>query len=196
MKTGEIWLQEVDWIEGARSIDECTYLFVEQIGEPDTALRLEVLIVEAKPQAPITAVKDDSPVERLKLGARPIEPDATCRLFRMAFEERHMVAYLVSNESYSKYPEPYEEFSGKRLRIFSRSHLLEFTKKASYATDQHPGKLQHYQIVCENHIVDIIATGPPLISVSSPQRDAARRLAELGGSQPGLKNISRRRPTF
>jgi hypothetical protein len=196
MDQREIWLQEVDWTEGARSIDECPYLFVEQIGESEAALRLDVLIVEAKPQAPITAAKDDSPVERLKLGGRPIEPDATCRFFRLVFEERHMIAYLVSNESYSRYPEPYEEFTGKRLRIFSRSHLLEFTKKTSYATDQHPGKLEHYQIVCENHVVDVIATGPPLISLSSPRGDAARRLAELGGSQPDLKNIPRRRPTF
>jgi hypothetical protein len=188
----EISLQQIDWTEGARRIDECQYLFVEKIGESEE-LTLDILIVEAKAQAPITVAKNDSQVERLKVGACPIEPDPTCGFFRLIFEQRHMVAYMVSNESYSRYPEPSEEFSGKLFRIFSRSQLLEFTKRTSNVSDQHPGKLQHYQVVCENHIINVISTAPPSILVSSPQRDAARMLAQLGGSQADLEDIPRRR---
>jgi hypothetical protein len=44
--------------------------------------------------------------------------------------------------------------------------LLEFTKKTTYAGDEHPGVLQHYEIACLNHVVDVICTGPPRISSS------------------------------
>ena len=191
MEFDDIFLA-VEWTEGARRIDDCEYLFVEEIGETEE-LTLELIVVEAKAQALITIAKDDSVLERLKVGGRPIEPDSSCRSFRLIFDRPHMVAYMVSNESYSRYPEPSEEFVGKLFRIYSRSHFLDFTKRTSCASDQHPGQLRNYQVVCQNHIVDVIATAPPAISVSSARRYAVRRLAELGGTQPDVEDIPRRR---
>jgi hypothetical protein len=76
-----------------------------------------------------------------------------------------MVSYTVLNESYGRYPESPEQFSGKLFRVFVWSHLLEFTKRTTYASDEHPGVLQHYEIACLNHVVDVISTGPPRIVV-------------------------------
>jgi hypothetical protein len=154
----------LDWEEGARQINECEYLYVDSIRELEE-LTPELIVTEAKLQAQILVPRDESPVEQLRLGARPIESDVTCRSFRLVFDRRHMVSYTVLNESYGRYPESPEQFTGKLFRVFSWSHLLEFTKRTTYASDEHPGVLQHYEIACLNHVVDVICTGPPRISV-------------------------------
>jgi hypothetical protein len=156
---------------------------------------LDLLIVEAKAQAPITTAKDDSDIERLKVGARPIESDSTSHFFRLVFDRQHMVSYTVSNESYGKYPEPPEKFTGKLFRIFSQSHLLDFTKRTTYASDEYPGKLHHYQVVCLNHVIDVIATAPPHITVGHPEHPGSI-LAMLGGTQRDLQDIPRRRSSL
>jgi hypothetical protein len=155
---------EVPWEEGARLINECDYLFATEIRELEE-LTLGLTIVEAKAQAPVTTVEDSSPLARLKLGGRPIEQDDTCRVFHLVFDRNHMISYMVANESYGKYPEPPEEFTGKLFRMFSHSYLLEFTRRTSYATDEYPSVLMHFEIACLNHIVDVICTAPPKIAV-------------------------------
>jgi hypothetical protein len=83
----------------------------------------------------------------------------------LIFEQASVVSYTVLNESYGKFPEPPEKFTGKSFRIFSWSHLLEFTRKATIACDEYPGSLQHYQLASQNHVIDVIATKPPRIAV-------------------------------
>jgi hypothetical protein len=155
---------EVPWEEGARLIDECTYLFAKEIREIEE-LTLGLTIVEAKAQASIPATEETGPLAFLKVGGRPIEEDETCRLFQLLFDRNHMISYTVLNESYSKYPQPPEVFTGKLFRIFSHSHLLEFTERTTYANGGHPGVLMHFEIACLNHVIDVICTAPPKIAV-------------------------------
>jgi hypothetical protein len=155
---------EVDWEEGTRQLNECDYLYIHNIGELEE-LTLGLIINEVKPQAPILAPRNDSAFERISVGARPIEEDPSCRVFEVIFDRNSIVSYTVLNESYGKYPEPPEEFIGKLFRVFSRSHLLDFTRQATIACDEYPGVLQHYQIACLNHVVDVITTKPPRIAV-------------------------------
>lgn len=157
---------ELEWEDGARQINECEYLYIDSVRELEE-LTIELIVTEAKVQAQILVPRDESPVEQLRLGARPIERDATCRSFRLIFDQRHMVSYTVLNESYGRYPESPEQFAGKLFRVFSWSHLLEFTKRTTDAPDEHPGVLQHYEIACLNHVVDVICTGPPMIGIIS-----------------------------
>ena len=166
MCSEEVPQVETRWEDGARRINECEYLYIDSIRELEE-LTLEVIVTEAKLQAQILVPRDESPVEQLRLGGRPIERDGTCRSFRLIFDQRHMVSYTVLNESYGRYPEPPEQFAGKLFRVFSWSHLLEFTKRTTYASDEHPGVLQHYEIACLNHVVDVICTGPPRIDIIS-----------------------------
>jgi hypothetical protein len=161
---------DVNWEEGARQINECTYLLVDQIRELEE-LTLELTVTEAKRQAEILVPRDGSVVERLLAGASPIERDATCRTFRLIFDRNRMVSYTVLNESYGQYPEAPEQFAGKLFRVFSWSHLLEFTKRTTNASNEYPGVLQHYQIACLNHVVDVICTGPPRISIQGGWRE-------------------------
>jgi hypothetical protein len=163
-KTAE--MVEVSWQEGARLIDECTYLFATKVREIEE-LTLGLTLVEAKAQAPITATEDTGPLAALRLGGSPIEQDETCRVFELVFDRNHMVSYTVLNESYGRYPEPPEVFAGKLFRIFSRSHLLEFTERTTYASGGHPAPLMHFEVVCLNHVFDVIATAPPKIAVGN-----------------------------
>lgn len=151
-------------------MDDCQYLYVDRTREIDE-LTLEVIISEAKAQAPILEPRDDTEFEKLTVGARPIETDQTCRVFRLIFDRDHMVSYSVLNECYGKYPKSPEKFTGKLFRIFSRSNLLDFIRQTTSAESMQSDELKHYQLACLNHVVDVICTKPPGVSVSIPLQE-------------------------
>ena len=155
-----------DWKAVARQIDECRYLYLRGLHEPrDNKIRF--LVEEAGLQAPRPAQEVAPPdsIAALFKDAQPIESDSTSRLFEIVYEE--YISYTVSNESYSKYPEPPEVFSGNLFRIYSWSYLLVMTRKTTYAGDDHPGPgpLEHHQIPCLNHVIDVVTTRPPTLAV-------------------------------
>ena len=156
--------KEIDWEHGARQINDCEYLLVEEI-RPLNNLALGLVIVEAKAQDRQVKPKNSSDWEKIFADAKPIEPDPSCRLFQLLFDENSMISYSVLNESYSKYPESYEQFTGKLFRLFSSSYLLDYTAKSTIASAEYPGPLQHYQIATLNHVIDVISTKPPRISI-------------------------------
>ena len=145
-------IDQASFEDAKAQIDRCHSLFVDSIKEIGE-LTLEVVFTEAKLQPVITTPRSDSPIAPLEVGCRPVERDSTCWSFRIVFDSRHMVSYTVLNESYGRYPELPEEFSGRHFRTFSRSNLLDFTKKTTYACDEYPGRLLHFQIVSNNHVV-------------------------------------------
>jgi hypothetical protein len=51
-----------------------------------------------------------------------------------------------------------EEYTGRLLRLYSKSHFLEFVAKN---TGAHFEEYRHYKISCLNHIIDIVATSIP-----------------------------------
>jgi hypothetical protein len=159
---------------GTAEIDKCENLFVDEIGEAGE-LRLSVKIVEARVQSRPIEVNAHDPLHALMLGARPIEPDDTSMRFELIFDSRHMVSYLVLNELYGTYPAPPEEFTGRLFRTFTKSHLLDFTRRTTNASDAWPGKLLHYQIACLNHVVDVVVTAPPTIYVQLPKNSPPGR---------------------
>lgn len=159
-------LVEVPWQEGARDLDDCTYLFAVSIREIEE-LTLGLTLVEAKAQAPATAAAGLDPLVGLMMGGSPIERDDTCRVFGLVFDRDHMISYTVLNESYGLYPQPPEVFTGKLFRIFSHSQLLEFTQKTTCASNRYPGPLMHFQIACLNHVIDVVTIAPPKIAIGN-----------------------------
>ena len=157
---------EGPWQEGARLIDDCAYLFATDVRELEE-LTLGLTIVEAKLQAPIAAADKEDPLGFLRIGARPIQEDDTCRVFEVVFDRNDLISYAVLNETYGKYPKPPEAFTGKLFRIFSHSHLLDLIERTTYASGGHPAPLMHFEIVCLNHVFDVICTAPPKISVGN-----------------------------
>ena len=164
--------RSVPWEEGARLINECDYLFATDVREIEE-LTLRLTIVEAKPQAPLETSVAAGPLASLMAGGRPIEEDETCTHFKLLFDRNHLISYTVLNESYGKYPEPPEAFTGKLFRIFSHSHLLEFTERTTHASGGYPSVLMHFEISCLNHVIDVICTAPPKIAVGKPKTTPA-----------------------
>jgi hypothetical protein len=154
------------WKAVAKQIDGCKYLYMRGLHEPrDNEIRF--VVEEAGLQAPIIGTGEEYPssITAVFPEAQPIRSDSSSRLFEIVYYD--YTSYTVSNETYSKYPEPPELFTGQLFRIFSWSYLLEMTRKTSYANDGHPGPglLEHHSIVCLNHVIDVITTRPPTMTL-------------------------------
>ena len=150
-----------NWHDVARELNECKYLYLRWIGEPEE-LRLRLVVEEARVQErPGVAPPHLPELSEILDGAKSIACDEDCRLFEIIYT--YPISYTVLNESYGRYPETPEVFNGKLFREFSWSYLLEMTRKTTYACDDHPGPLppQHHSIVCLNHVIDVITTREP-----------------------------------
>jgi hypothetical protein len=87
------------------------------------------------------------------------------RLFEIIWN--NYVAYSVANESYSTRNES-EEFSGRFARLYGKSHFLDNISRATLACKEYPGPLQHVQLVCECHIIDVVSTKFPQVNQLRP----------------------------
>ena len=72
------------------------------------------------------------------------------------------VAYSVMNESFAAVDEQ-ERYTGNRIRLYSKSRFIDYVARASFACDEYPGPTQHIAVVCENHIIDVIAAMRPVV---------------------------------
>ena len=151
----------------SKEISACKYLYVRDIREPhDNTLRL--LVEEAKalehstPQAPPDVMPE---VARLWTNSAPIESDSSCKLFQIIWSS--YLSYVVSNETYCLPSAAPEIWTGYLFREYRWSYLLEWTKKTTYASDDHPGPgpIRHFEIVCLNHVISVITAQPPEISL-------------------------------
>jgi hypothetical protein len=57
-----------------------------------------------------------------------------------------------------------ENYSGRLIRIYSKSHFLDFIAKN---TGAHFELYRHYQIACLNHIIDIVSSAEPELEAIS-----------------------------
>jgi hypothetical protein len=143
-------------------IDSAAYLFLYKLFEPrDNSLTiiLQEAVANTSKAGPtvlpggLTLPGDSS----------PIEPTEECKVFRLHW--KNYVSYCVTEEmhgSTGKYDE--EKYSGRLIRIYSKSNFLDFVEKN---TGAHFDTYQHYQIACQNHIIDIASTAlPELTSLS------------------------------
>ena len=145
-------------------IDSCKYLYLREIGEPrDNQLR--VVVEEAG--------TDPSPESRAIAGAaftelHVIESDENSRLFEIIWED--YIAYDVMNESYARVDDYDVVQSGKLMKIYSRSHFLDYLVRASIASEDYPGPFIHYGLICLNHVIDVAGPNPPTINLLRPRR--------------------------
>ena len=145
-------------------IDSCKYLYLREIGEPrDNQLR--VVVEEAG--------TDPSPQSRTIAGVaftelHTIESNENSRLFEIIWE--HYIAYNAMNESYARVDDYDVAQSGKLMKIYSKSHFLDYLVLASIASEDHPGPFIHYGLICLNHVIDVACPNPPTISLLRPER--------------------------
>lgn len=136
-------------------IDSCGYLLVCDIKElaPQT---LHLLVGEGRAAAESVSQT---------FGTTTITDLHTVRLTGRFFEISwvHYIAYCVRNETYCAAPGPGEVWVGERLRIYSKSRFLEYVSVATFASSEYPGPFQHYCVVSENHLIDVVSVDAPQI---------------------------------
>jgi hypothetical protein len=138
-------------------INECEYLFVREFSDVDRGT-LRLIVDEGVPVLPSrshfigeTEIKDCTPIRHTQ----------AARSFELIWD--WYVAYSVRNESYVE-QNPDELFTGKRFRIYSKSHFLDYVARSIFAGPEHPGPMKHYGVCCENHVIDVVSANAPLIS--------------------------------
>ena len=158
-------------LEGSEELSllsEAKYLYLREISEPrDNSLRVvvEEAVVDYK-EAGAQLETEGYPAQALHDAgildsAHPIESSDACRTFELFW--KHYVAYLVTEEfvgSCGTYTD--EVFTGKLLRWYSKSHFLDHLARD---TGSHARPLQHYKVVCLNHLIDVASEEPPVIQI-------------------------------
>lgn len=153
-----MWIGDPLW----KAIDLAPYLFLGRLFEPsDNSL---VIVLE---EAIANKVREQS-VTTLPGGitlpgpSTPIEMVPGCRIFTMSW--KRYISYCVTEEmlgSTSRYDD--EIYTGRLIRVYSSSHFLDFVTRDTGAPHFEP--YTHIKIACQSHIIDVVATGEPEISV-------------------------------
>lgn len=115
--------------------------------------------------------EDDEPnpaIRQLLNRSRPILPNEE-KAYTITFEG--YILYQVGNESYCS-GSPRDKFTGRFLRIYESSALLEHIGELSDAQiledgTFYPAKWAHYEIVTQNHIISVISPYEPVVNISN-----------------------------
>jgi hypothetical protein len=142
-------------LSAAEELDSCRYLYLEQISEPYiNCLRLLVSEGLTSDQAAPLVVGGTKVSD-----IHPIEVTNSSKWFEVVWDT--YISFAVRNESFASSDD--EEWTGKVLRIFSRSKFLDFVSAGTFASVEFPGPFVHYEIACLDHIIDIASLHPPTI---------------------------------
>jgi hypothetical protein len=145
-------------------VNQSEYLYLRSIRDMGIN-QLELLIEEAivNESRRGSLARDNQPAELafLYADAAPIESVPGCKVFR--FFWKLYVAFLVTEEcagSCGNYE--HELYEGRSLRIYSRSHFLDYLQ---LNTGGHSQPLLHYKIICGNHLIDVASVEPPEVEI-------------------------------
>ncbi len=149
-------------------LEDTKYLYLCKIYEPrDNSLCLvvkEAIVKDTKEGSQIATESYSAPALRntdMFDHVQPIEASDKSRTFELLW--KHYVAYLVTEEcvgSCGVYTD--EIYTGKLLRRYSTSHFLDHLARD---TGGHTRSLQHYKLICLNHLIDVVSEEPPEIQM-------------------------------
>jgi hypothetical protein len=153
-------------------LNSVQYLYLRQLAEPrDNSLRL-VVEESVLNRAGVASFHPELPeLEAILKDASPIEPVEGCRVFEIHW--KRYAAYLVTEElvgsnSLTGYDD--EDYTGKILRVYTRSHFLDHLARD---TGGHTDPVQHYKLICLNHLIDVAAYAPPEVRVVAEHSEDA-----------------------
>ena len=131
-------------------IDSCEYLYLRELSEPRATV----------------------PLPGIDISAKEIISDARCQRFELVWTS--YIAYSMRNESYTTVDESEQIDSGRLIRLYSESKFLDYVKKGTIAWEDYPGPHNHVQLVCLNHVIDVVSTSTPEIrTLRQPNRVSA-----------------------
>jgi hypothetical protein len=140
------------------SLNRAKYLFLRDISEPEeNSLRLVAEEAIADHTQTVLTPDATSRFAEILKGASPIKAVEGCRRFELRWSR--YVAYLVTEEtvgSGGRYED--EVYTGKLFRVYVKSHFLDYLSRD---TGGHFEPILHYKLICQNHLIDVAAYGPP-----------------------------------
>ena len=144
-------LNPVDWLD----LNRLNYVYLTEIGEPkDNVLEL---IIE---QAPASDFREE--IEAL--GISPDEPVGAGELLETyRIEFANYIAYAIRDESFAR-NDTLETYEGTLARLYRESKLLEYVDSTSTGL-RTKDALQHYSLLCLEHVVEVISTDTPNITL-------------------------------
>ncbi|MBA0280961.1 hypothetical protein D7Y44_10145 [Stenotrophomonas maltophilia] len=144
------------------ALDSREYLFLTDIGEPEAnCLRLVIEEGQVKGEPRPVDLGNGRSIE----GVRAIEITSHSQRFKLVWNA--YISYAVHNESYQSWDDS-EAWSGNLFRRYSRSKFLDYLERATFADTRYPGPFMHYQVICQDHVIDIAALQPPRARLLGP----------------------------
>ncbi|MBS1866815.1 MAG: hypothetical protein JSS69_12950 [Acidobacteria bacterium] len=143
-------------------LNQADYYYLRDISEPrDNSLRLVIEQAVLNRGGKPADIPDELPeVRAIKTDAFPIESITGCKSFELVWD--FYAAYLVAEElagtggSWNG-----EIYEGKLFRIYAKSNFLDHLARDIGETLE---PIQHYKLICLNHLIDVAATNPPKVS--------------------------------
>jgi hypothetical protein len=144
------------------SLNSVKYLFLRRVSEPrDNSLRLVVEEAVENRLASASAPSGNPELDEIFKRSWPIESIQGCKSFELTWSR--YAAFLVTEEligSGGNYDD--EIYTGKSLRVYTKSHFLDYLARD---TGGHVEPVQHYKLICLNHLIDIGSYAPPEIRI-------------------------------
>ncbi|UWQ78779.1 hypothetical protein K3725_15945 [Leisingera sp. S132] len=147
--------------EQIAALDACQHLQLTRYEEAPDTLDLKLVVQEAR--AETTPSKFDTGNERLDsiLGeARSVVSLPDYSSFTVIFQ--NYIGFSIRDAGYVD-PEPGEDFS-RKLRTYTSSAFLRFITESTIAMQVQDAPLQHFAVVCTDHVVDVICARAPQVS--------------------------------
>src|ERR1700722_10097086 len=153
--------------DAIRQLNSVRYVRLHEISEPDKSAfnSLRIVVDEAIVNMAAVAVSDRPELAALLAGAHPIESVEGGKTIQLSW--KHYLAYLVTEELVgSNAPNGYadEVYTGKILRIYTKSHFLDHIMRD---TGGHIQEVLHYKLICLDHLIDVVSYHPPEVKVLS-----------------------------
>jgi hypothetical protein len=149
------------------AIDDCKYLYLDSISEPDEGGIL-LVIKEASAGGEVRQdVLESETIPELRAiltGCLSIEHGLGCKVFKIYWSS--YIAYAVENESYALGQPDGANGTGRLFIEYTKSAYLDYLGKTSFASPGYPGAYKHWAVLCLDHIVNVAATDGPLITMS------------------------------
>jgi len=140
------------------SLNSVKYLFLRELSEPtDNSLRLIVEEAVDNQSAPPSTPSGIPGLAEILNESCPIESVQGCKTFELSWAR--YAAYLVTEEligSGGSYDD--EVYTGRLLRVYTRSHFLDYLLPD---TGGYMEPVQHYKLICLNHLIDVGSYAPP-----------------------------------
>jgi hypothetical protein len=139
-----------------KRLDNCKYLVVDSLFEPSqNRLAIQVTVGAAADMAETVQVsgREIGPVRKIDFD--------TSETYSISFGT--YISYFVVNESYDR--GMVGEFSGNRIRRYSKSTFIDFCKQQNiYFKLWDDSDIIHFGIVTSNHLIHVLTTSEPEIT--------------------------------